>query len=215
MTENESFFSAARWLAMWQALGARQVDEGLRAELLRCYAEPQRHYHSQQHLGECLAALEPLRELAERPAEIELALWFHDAIYDTRRKDNELRSADWAQQAALAAGLATEVAARVHGLVMMTRHQALPVTVDEQILIDVDLSILGANPQRFAEYERQIEQEYAWVAAADRRSSRRRILLSFLGREAIYSSAPVRARLEQRARRNLQASIAALGDPPG
>lgn len=219
MISFEPWLGAQRWAAMWQALGVNLPQEGLHGRLLDAWSEPQRAYHSRQHLAECLAMLEPLRGQAQRPAEIELALWFHDAVYDTRRKDNEERSADWARTAALSAGLGPEVAARLHHLVMLTRHQALPVATDEILLIDVDLSILGADAARFAEYEQQIQREYSWVPVEQRGVTRRRILQSFLDRPRIYGSDAMHQRLEARARENLAKSIAALetrlGHAPG
>lgn len=202
-----------RWRAMWAELSASSADEALRLQLLACYSEPARNYHSLQHLEECLLTLQPLRILAEHAAEIELALWFHDAIYDTQRKDNEERSAQWLGESALAAGVPEAAVVRAKNMVLATGHQALPVTPDEKILIDVDLSILGAGPERFKEYEEQVRREYAWIPEVQRRERRQRILRSFLEREFIYNTEVMRQRLEGRARTNLLASVAALGAP--
>ena len=198
---------------MWAGLGAREADPALHLQLLACYSEPQRSYHSLQHLGECMRMLQPLRALAEHAAEIELALWFHDAIYDTQRKDNEERSALWLRESAVAAGLPEAAVLRAQAMVLATGHRALPVTPDEKILIDVDLSILGAGPERFKQYEEQVQREYAWIPEPQRRARRKRILLSFLQREFIYSTEAMRQRLESRARANLRASVAALDAP--
>ena len=211
--DHDRLLGAAHWQAMWAELGANFADEDLRLQLLACYGEPGRSYHSLQHLGECMQMLQPLRALAEHAAEIELALWFHDAIYDTQRKDNEERSAQWLCAAALSAGVPEAAVQRAQAMVLATRHQVLPVTLDEKILIDVDLSILGAGPERFKEYEAQVQREYAWIPEVQRRAGRKRILLSFLQREFIYSTAPMRQRLEQRARANLRESVAALDAP--
>jgi predicted metal-dependent HD superfamily phosphohydrolase len=202
--------SRERWDAMWRSLGAARVAPGLYDEILGRYAEPHRHYHTAQHLGECFAQLELARGLAAHPAEVELALWFHDAIYDTRRPDNELRSADWARECALAANVPDAAAARVHALIMATRHEAVPRGRDEEVLIDVDLSILGAAPERFDEYERQVREEYAWVPAFVFRRTRKGILEQFLARPAIFSTRPFHERLEASARTNLERSIARL-----
>ncbi len=70
--------------------------------------------------------------------------------------DNEAASADWAARALRAAGADDALVGRVHALVMATRHDQAPATPDEQLLVDIDLSILGAAPARFVEYERQI-----------------------------------------------------------
>ncbi|HAV35699.1 MAG TPA: N-methyl-D-aspartate receptor NMDAR2C subunit [Massilia sp.] len=180
---------------------------GLLAALLDAYSEPQRHYHTLQHLEECLAHFDALRHLAEHPAEIELALWFHDAVYDIHAHDNEARSADWASSALLAAGLAPDACRRVHGLVMATCHDALPASLDAQLLTDIDLAILGAGPERFAEYEAQIRAEYAHVPQALFLDKRRQILRGFLDREHIFQTQPCRERFEAAARRNLAHAI--------
>ena len=197
----------AAWVEAWRALGA-VADDALLAELLARYGEAQRAYHTLQHLGECLVHLARERDGAERPAEVALALWFHDAIYDVHRHDNEARSADWARQAARRAGLAPEVAERLHALVMATRHDAQPVGADARLLVDIDLAILGATPARFAEYERQIRIEYAHVPPAVFEPRRCQILGGFLARDPLYLTAPMRTRLEAGARANLGQAVA-------
>ena len=197
----------ASWSDAWRALGAC-ADDAVLTELLARYGEAHRAYHTLQHLGECLAHLARERSGAERPGEVALALWFHDAIYDVHRHDNEARSADWARQAARRAGLAPEVAERLHALVMATRHDAQPVGADARLLVDIDLAILGAAPARFAEYERQIRIEYAHVPPAVFEPRRRQILGGFLARDPLYLTAPMRTRLEAAARANLGQAVA-------
>ena len=199
----------ANWNAAWRALGIADADETLCIELQRRYGEPQRHYHTLQHLGECLTWFEREQALAERPGEVALALWFHDAIYDVHAHDNEARSAEWARSALLASGVQGEAAERVHALVMATRHDAVPEGRDAELLIDIDLSILGAERERFDEYERQVHAEYAFVPDAVRLPRRRAILQRFLAREAIYATPRMHALLEARTRANLARSIAA------
>lgn len=198
-----------RWEATWHGLGAR--EPALYEELLAAYSEPHRRYHTAQHLDECFALFDEVRSLAERPAEVAAALWFHDAIYKPRRQDSEKRSAEWARSAALGAGAGTAAAGRVHALVMATRHDAVPHGADEQVLVDVDLSILGAAPARFDEYERQVRDEYAWVPDFVFRRKRKAILRAFLERAAIFATMPMRERLEAQARENLARSIERLG----
>ena len=198
------------WSRAWRGIGARDDGAGVRDALLAAYGEPQRHYHSLQHLHECIERFDAWSDLAARPAEVETALWFHDAIYFAARRDNERRSADWAREAAAASGVAADVAGRIGALVMATRHAAPPAAGDEQLLVDIDLAILAAEPARFAEYERQIRSEYAHVAEAEFRAKRRAILAGFLARDPIYGTPRVRAELEQRARANL--SLAGAGD---
>ena len=191
-----------RWHDAWQALGLAG-DSNLLEEVLHCYSDARRTYHTLQHLEECFGKLDELRGFAEHPAEVELALWFHDSIYEPRRSDNEQRSADWAREILLAAGAASEIAERVHALIMATRHAAEPSGIDQQVLIDVDLSILGAEAQRFDEYETQVRQEYRWVPKLIYRRRRAKILRSFLERPTIYSTPLFIERYEKQARANL------------
>ena len=200
----------ASWQRHWRELGA-VADDALHAGLITAWSEPQRHYHTLQHLDECLAHFDTAREAAQRPGEVALALWFHDAIYDTQRHDNEARSAAWAHDSLLHAGVARDAADRVHALVMATRHDALPQGADAQLLVDIDLAILGAPRERFDEYERQVGLEYAHVPEADRRAGRSRILRGFLARPAIFSTPLLRARFEAAARENLAYSLGKLG----
>lgn len=197
----------SRWNDAWQALGATP-DAGLLGKLLAAYREPQRHYHTLRHLEECFTQLQSIGSLAEHPAEIELALWFHDAIHDTHRHDNEERSAHWAAQAI--SPVSEEAANRVRDLVMATRHEAVPAGIDAQILVDVDLSILGAPEARFDEYEAQVRKEYAWVPQPLYRRGRRKILASFLARGSLFNTKKFIALYEAQARANIARSLARL-----
>lgn len=199
----------ARWHNVWRQLGSH-ADEKLFHKMVECYSEPHRRYHTIQHLQECFAHLESVRSFAESASEVELALWFHDAIYDTSRKDNEERSAAWARGSALLAGLSTERADRISNLVIATKHDAVPVGKDAKVLVDIDLAILGADAARFEEYEVQIREEYSWVPESLYRKGRRKILQGFLNRERIYCTKFFQVEYETRARENLSRSLARL-----
>ena len=191
------------WQRAWTALGLN-APEGLMQELMDAWAEPQRHYHSQQHLRECLALLEPSLDLAQHPGEVELALWFHDAVYIPQGKGNEARSADWAVAALAQAGAGCEVRQRVRALIMATCHDAVPMDVDARLLVDIDLAILGTDPARFAEYDAQVREEYRWVPDLTYRTRRGEVLAGFLARPAIYGTDRFRERFEAQARENLR-----------
>ena len=110
------------WQRAWPALAAAGDGSAVRDALLAAYREPDRHYHTLEHLRECIECLAACGDLAERPAEVEIALWFHDAVHDVHRDDNERRSAEQARAALAAAGVAADVVARIDALVMATRH---------------------------------------------------------------------------------------------
>lgn len=188
-----------RWGRTWRAADLAP-PLGLFERLQAGYREPHRHYHTDRHLEECFEA----GDLLCATPDVELALWFHDAIYDTARHDNEARSAAWARKSISD----PERGARVHDLILATRHDALPASQEERIVVDVDLSILGAMPARFDEYERQIRREYRWVPAPLYRRKRAAILRGFLDREAIYTTPLMHRRLESQARENLARSLA-------
>ena len=120
--------SARRWLELWQRLGAPRSADGTLADefvaLKKCYDEKHRHYHGTQHIGECLAHFDSARTLCEHADEVELALWFHDAIYELRAKDNEAQSAAWAERVMRVAGISGAVKQRVHALIMKTCHDS-------------------------------------------------------------------------------------------
>ncbi|MDG9926998.1 MULTISPECIES: N-methyl-D-aspartate receptor NMDAR2C subunit [unclassified Pseudomonas] len=208
MKENTLQFS---WERCWLGMGAKGDGIALMRRLLAAYAEPQRRYHTVQHLSECLALLEIHLELAAEPAEVEMALWFHDAVYDVKGADNELKSAEWAEAELSEAGVSAERIARVSNHILATRHTALPEGQDQMLLVDIDLSILGAPRPRFEEYERQVREEYGWVPDPLFRGKRQTILEEFLHRSPIYSTRVLREALEGRARENLAYSLRLSG----
>ena len=203
--------TADSWRRLWTALGAREIPGGLFNQLVAAYSERHRHYHTLQHLREGLAHFDAAASLARRPDEVELALWFHDAVYDPRRRDNEERSAGWAARSMEAAGCGEAAAQRVRALVLATAgHEADGDDPDTALLLDVDLAILGAAPAPFAEYERQVRAEYAHVADDAFGRGRAAVLAGFAARPRIYRTEPFHAALEQRARENIRLSLERL-----
>lgn len=194
------------WHRAWAALGM-PAPQAVLDSLLAAYQEAQRSYHTLQHVQEMLALLEPVLALAQRPGELELALWFHDAVYQPQSKDNELQSAHWAAKVMRAQEVDEAAVQRVHSLIMATCHAAQPQQPDAQLLVDIDLAILAAGALRFAEYEQQIRAEYRWVPSLIYHSKRRAVLQSFMERDVIYSTPVFRERLEAAARRNLEQAL--------
>jgi predicted metal-dependent HD superfamily phosphohydrolase len=205
------------WVASWEALGVSASTRlrEIHASVLARYREPPRHYHTVQHLDECFARWPEIRAHTAHPAEVEIALWYHDAIYDTHRSDNEALSAQLARGTALDLGLAPDRAQRIADLILFTRHAVEPEGPDAEALVDVDLSILGTAPARFDEYERQVRQEYSWVPEETFRRRRGEILEQFLARRSIYSTPLFRERYEPAARANLERSLKSLGGSHG
>jgi predicted metal-dependent HD superfamily phosphohydrolase len=177
--------------------------------LVEAYSEPHRHYHTLEHVGEVLRVVGRLKG---GPV-VQLAVWYHDAAYDPKAKDNEARSGDLAERELVALGLSAEVTKRVAGLVRSTAHfdGTTFVGPDFDTLHDADLAILGASEVRYARYAADVRKEYAWVPDADYRAGRREVLETFLARPRIYRTEALFAEGEEAARRNLAGEIAALG----
>ena len=196
---------AARWRALW---AGEPAAASVYADLRARYGEAHRAYHTPAHVAGCLAWLDQARPLLARPREAELALWFHDAVYDPRRADNEAQSAALAAAALPALGLDAAAVGRVAGLIRLTSHTAAGPAGDGALVVDIDLAILGAPPADFAGYDAAIRQEYAWVPDDIFRRERARLLEVFLARPRLYVTPYFRDRLEARARANLAWAIA-------
>jgi predicted metal-dependent HD superfamily phosphohydrolase len=204
----ESKLSIANWNRSWSELGSVISPPSIYKQIIKRYREPHRSYHTLQHLEECLEHLSNVRSLATNPAEIEIALWFHDAVYDPHQHDNEEQSARWAVQVVQGVSLSADTGERMRSLILATQHNAIPQTPDAKILVDIDLAILGASEKRFNLYEKQVRQEYYWVPENEFHSARRQILDRFLARPTIYNTDYFQEHFEQRARANLLQSIA-------
>jgi len=139
-----------------------------------------------------------------------LALWFHDAVYDTRAGDNEERSAALAKECLDEAGVSGLISNAVVDLVMATKSHECSGNADAAAMLDIDLSILGQSEERFLEYEEQIRKEYAWVPKMIFGPKRAEILEGFLLRERIYKTAWFFDKYEEKARRNIERSVGKL-----
>lgn len=192
-----------------QRWGAPRSDE-LHADLLAAYSEPHRRYHDVRHIEDCLQQFDGAAALAAWPEEVELALWFHDAVYKASSSRNEERSAEWAAKFLRTTGVAHERCERVRELVLATRHAPGALSGDAALLVDVDLSILGRAPEEYAAFEAAIREEYAWVPGPIYRAKRSAILQSFLDRPALYGTQHFAERFERAARVNLRWAIERL-----
>ena len=185
------------------------ADPALFMRLAAAYREPGRYYHTEKHISECLENFAAVRHLAERPCEIEIAIWFHDAVYDTHRDDNEERSAAWARKYLAERGANAAAVQRIVDMILATRTHE-PGDGDAPLMVDVDLGILGASPAAFEAYDAAIRKEYRWVPEAQYRKGRADVLRRFLTRPNIYTTPTFRNAYEDRARSNLESGIARL-----
>lgn len=202
-----------RWTRLWDALGAK-APAGSFDELVSLYSEPHRCYHNQTHIVAALNHLDDLRGLAERPELVELALWLHDAVYDTHATDNEARSADIAERYLLESGLG-HLADEVRKMIMATAHTVPTVADDAGLVVDIDLSVLALDPAGYAEYIRAVRQEYIWVPDADFRVGRSKVLKSLLTMPSLYSHPTTIAAWEAKAHANMNQELTDLAPSTG
>lgn len=191
------------------------------ARLRTRYAEPHRAYHIQAHVDAMLVGLCDLGDTVRHRDTVELAIWYHDAIYDPARTDNEDRSADLLQ--AELDGLADPGLLHDAGLlVRATADHAIPASLldalrdDAALFLDLDMAVLGADPATFAAYEQGIAAEYVPVhGLAPFRAGRARFLQATLARPRLFLSESFHRRLDAAARHNMQAALAQLASAPG
>jgi predicted metal-dependent HD superfamily phosphohydrolase len=199
-----------RWQALWQSAALSGDPSPWYERLVALYSENHRHYHTLQHISECLSEFDAVKSQAHDLVAVEFAIWFHDAIYKPRAADNEERSATLAKECLTAQGAAGHLIDAVGGLVLDTKSHVPSGHPDSPLLIDIDLSILGQPAARFDEYERQVREEYSWVPQIIFRPKRTAILRSFLDRPRIYTTQLFSEKYEQAARANIQRSLAKL-----
>jgi len=201
--------SYERWLKLMQALCLSE-NERVYQLLFSAYSEKHRFYHTLTHINSCLDQLGFVNSSAEHPKEVELAIWFHDAVYKPFSSKNELKSANWAVEFIEKNSVDDDIIQRVHNLIMTTVHNIKTKTLDESIIVDIDLSILGSEPETYKQFEIDVRKEYKRVPYSIYSKKRKQILLDFLSRRRIYQNSYFIEQCERKARVNLENAISLL-----
>ena len=194
--------TSAAITALWQDIAAR-------------YNEPQRAYHTLKHIYQLFEQFEHIKHCLHEPHIIALALFFHDVIYDPKRSDNELKSAEYAVEV-LKNYLSAEQCQHIYTLIMMTATHQLDKLADEYkisdaaFLLDIDLSILGAPWSEYEQYAKDVRQEYANVSNADYSVGRIEVLEGLLAHPTLYLTDYYHSQLENQARQNIEREIKVL-----
>ena len=198
------------WLKLnWLNLLTELNTDLLRGEvvfknLVEAHSDSARHYHNLNHVRDLLS-------WAESSPTIELAAWFHDYVYDSRRQDNEIKSAIYAEETLTRLNIAPDIIQTVKQIILSTqKHQPLIGSIDNLIFLDLDLGILGALSDRYFKYATAIRKEYSWLSDRDYQRGRKQVLNSFLARTNIYYTDYFYHSREQQARVNLAQEIEIL-----
>lgn len=197
------------FVGLWKRIEAKTDGVALFDKLAELYRS--RAYHNLRHIEHSLNMLTGLKGLCKQPDAVEVALWFHDAIYIPGHTENEQESAQFAVDELKAAGLSDEFAIRVKSLILATDFNMVYKTGDELIISDIDLSVLAASAAVFEAYDAGIRQEYAAVPEERYRCGRKKVLQFFLEKKTIFQTPTMAGLHEANARENIKRAIALLG----
>ena len=183
----------------------------LGTQLLDRWSEQQRRYHTTAHLLDVLSTLDLLCAPTVPPPVVQLAAWFHDAVYTGAAGADEEASAALAEHSLQKVGMAAAEVAEVVRLVLLTRDHS-PALADRSgaLLCDADLAVLGREPAGYARYQEQVRAEYAHVSEPDWRTGRSAVLQHLLDRRPLFTTPAAAARWERPAQANLQRELADL-----
>lgn len=178
------------------------ISHDLYTLLIAAYTEKHRAYHTVQHIVECLALFESVRDQLDDPIAVEMAIWFHDVIYDPKASDNELRSAMLMEQYCQNI-LNEQQIEKIYTWIVATQQHQPSHESDLNYLLDIDLAILGSATARFQSYEQQIQIEYGWVEQNIYEIKRQKVLKHFYQMNPIYQTLYFHHHHEKQAKINL------------
>ena len=171
------------------------------------YSESHRFYHTLRHIEDCLQKLQEISSIVENLKTLKLAILYHDIFYDPKQKDNEDKSAAYASRLLKNSVKHKNIADEVKHLILLTKHPSTPVSNDEKLLLDIDLSILGAATEEYAIYEKNIRKEYIHVPKEMYSLGRSKLLWKFLKKDYVFQTEYFRSRYESQARKNLSSAL--------
>ena len=202
----KSSLDSARFHALWNR---NRVSSGgadaaaVWAELREQFGRPNRHYHDETHIAHCLVELDGARDLIGNPDMVELALWFHDAIYEPGDKKNELHSAElflgYAQDA-----LPVVLVKEVYDAILATVHQQQPERNNARFVVDIDLSSFGLPWPEFMADCHALRKEQVNLPDSEFYPGKRKFLRHLIERSNIFFTPYFRQRYEDAARANIE-----------
>jgi predicted metal-dependent HD superfamily phosphohydrolase len=199
-----------RWSQLCSRIGRGDALGALWFALDALYRHPPRAYHNLAHVGACLALLDELRPPMETPDAVEFALFLHDSVYEPGSADNEKRSAQVAEAfmswlRVPAAGIET-----VTRLIRVTDHRTATHGPDDNLVVDVDMAILGSPAHEYDAYAAAVRAEFAHVPLPQFNAGRAGFLQAVRDRPAIFRTERFRRRFEGPARANIDREFARL-----
>jgi predicted metal-dependent HD superfamily phosphohydrolase len=207
--------------AVWDQLAGKYsndkvlIDRFFR-EIERKYTSSRRHYHNLHHIQALLQFCETYAGRLQDRDVVMFSVFYHDIIYNVLRKDNEPRSARLAIKRLLALGVPTDKAEQVKIFIEATQTHTVSsdvtYTIDLQLFLDFDMSILGAGWDDYEAYTRQVRREYRIYPDKLYYPGRRQFLEHCLQTEFIFQTQLFRDQYEIRARENMARELAETGN---
>lgn len=197
-----------RWVRACLADGVSSATtSGAWDRLVSAYGQPTRRYHTLEHVGEVLEWIDRLVGAPSTP--LRLAAWLHDVVHTASERDDEHESAAWAART-FRDELPDPVLDRTTELILLTAGHDPPAgDADAAALVDADLAILGAPPERYARYLADVRAEYSSYDGERWAAGRAAVLEAFLARDRLYHH-DLMAAMEAQARSNLRSELATL-----
>jgi predicted metal-dependent HD superfamily phosphohydrolase len=195
----------ARFIGLWgRCVPAGTAPSGAEvyAELHRLYSASYRHFHNLGHIGDCVRWLDEVAPLLDDADAVELALWFHDAVYEVGSATNERRSAEMFLGLSATAGFAFRH--RVCSLIMATRHARRVHGNDRCFMVDIDLSGFGAPWEEFMASGARLRAESSGLSDAQYHGGQTLFLQRLKRRPHVFATDYFRNRYERTAQDNLR-----------
>jgi pantetheine-phosphate adenylyltransferase len=172
-------------------------------KVLERYKENHRHYHSLFHITQSLMEKDRIKSLLLFPKEVEMAIIYHDAIYDPVSMDNEEESSKlWSNSSLLL---------DIKKMILATKHDGNNIiNEDTKYLLDIDLIRLSKPYRIFSYYNGLVRKEYDMFDDITYSQGRIEVFRSFLRKPFIYHTMEYRDRYEIQARKNLELFIKEL-----
>jgi predicted metal-dependent HD superfamily phosphohydrolase len=179
-------------------------------EIANCYSTPGRHYHNLHHLDHISNELIAVKNDINDWQTIIAAVAYHDIIYDPLSHDNEEKSASLAYDRLTQLKWTSAQKEKCTEQIMATKYHQPSGNPDTNFLTDADLSILGADANRYTEYAEQIRKEYEGYPDDIYIPGRKKVLNHFLAMDAIFKTIYFISRYENKARSNMSAELQIL-----
>jgi predicted metal-dependent HD superfamily phosphohydrolase len=199
----------------WDKLCARHCEDVFLvdrrySELKDAYEAKNRFYHNLEHISFMLQEAEKSKLEINDQDSFLYAIYYHDIIYDVKRQDNELKSAELALERLLELGYQQDRASFVADMIVATKTHEASAKNDINLLLDIDMAILGQPWDDYKSYTDNIRKEYKIYPKPIYKKGRRGVLNQFLKTDKIYKTAKYQQLFEVRARENISRELKML-----